>query len=66
MTKFISTRGSQKNRPNEVVFSEAILNPLASYGGLYSPAKLPKLDKNFVQEFHNKSFKKLTKYIKKE
>ncbi|RLA74916.1 MAG: threonine synthase [Epsilonproteobacteria bacterium] len=63
MTKFISTRGSQKNRPNEVVFSEAILNPLASYGGLYSPAKLPKLDKNFVQEFHNKSFKKLTKFI---
>ena len=34
---FIETRGNDGKRAKEVSFSEAILNPSSSFGGLYVP-----------------------------
>ena len=41
--KFIETRGNDGIKPNEVEFSYAILNPSASFGGLYVPKKITKV-----------------------
>lgn len=46
---FIETRGNDKIKPSEVSFSEAILSPSASFGGLYVPKELPKLEDNFCK-----------------
>ena len=40
---FIETRGNEKGQKSKVSFSEAVLNPSASFGGLYVPEKLPQL-----------------------
>ncbi|WP_066409631.1 threonine synthase [Aliarcobacter skirrowii] len=56
---FIETRGNDGVKPLEVSFSEAILNPSSSFGGLYVPKDLPKLDKNFIENHLNKSYKEL-------
>jgi len=56
---FIETRGNDGTKPVEATFSHAILNPSASFGGLYVPKELPKLDDNFVQNHVNKSYKEL-------
>ncbi|WP_321314109.1 threonine synthase [Halarcobacter sp.] len=56
---FIETRGNDNNRAQEVTFSEAILNPSASFGGLYVPKDLPKLDDNFILNHLNSSYKEL-------
>ena len=56
---FIETRGNDKNNPNEVEFSYAILNPIASYGGLYVPKELPNLGDDFIQDHINKNYKEL-------
>ncbi len=40
---FIETRGNDPKNKLEVSFSEAILNPNASFGGLYVPKELPNL-----------------------
>ena len=52
---FIETRGNEKERDKKVTFSQAILNPLASFGGLYVPEKLPNLD-NFIEENLNSNY----------
>ena len=44
---FIETRGNDGIKPIEVPFSEAILNPSTSFGGLYVPKNLPTLEDNF-------------------
>ena len=36
---FIQTRGCDVNKKESVSFSEAILSPIASFGGLYVPYK---------------------------
>jgi len=41
--QFIETRGNDGIKPNEVSFSEAILSPSASFGGLYVPKYIPLL-----------------------
>ena len=41
--KFIETRGNDGIHPQQVAFSEAILSPIASFGGLYVPSHLPDL-----------------------
>jgi threonine synthase len=64
--KFIETRGNDKNNRSEVEFSHAILNPSASFGGLYVPQSLPTLDANFFDEFKNRSYKELAMHIVKE
>ncbi len=56
---FIETRGNDENRAAEVTFSEAILNPSASFGGLYVPKELPKLEENFILDHLNATYKQL-------
>ncbi|MDY0051513.1 MAG: threonine synthase, partial [Aliarcobacter sp.] len=56
---FIETRGNDGIKPVEVPFSEAILNPSTSFGGLYVPEYLPKLKDNFLENHINSSYKEL-------
>ena len=56
---FIETRGNDGIKPKEVEFSYAILNPSASYGGLYVPKELPKLDEDFIKTHIDKNYKEL-------
>ncbi|QOY55545.1 threonine synthase [Candidatus Sulfurimonas marisnigri] len=56
---FIQTRGHDKNRPQYVTFSQAILSPIASFGGLYVPENLPELGKEFLNKHLNSSYKEL-------
>jgi threonine synthase len=56
---FIETRGNDGIKPIEVPFSEAILSPSTSFGGLYVPKELPKLEDNFLINHINSSYKEL-------
>lgn len=56
---FIETRGNDGKRAKEISFSEAILNPSSSFGGLYVPKNLPNLGDNFIENHINKSYKEL-------
>ena len=56
---FIQTRGIDTNKAQTVTFSQAILSPIASFGGLYVPEKLPKLGKEFLNKHLNSSYKEL-------
>lgn len=56
---FIETRGNDGVKPQNVAFSYAILNPSASFGGLYVPKNLPKIDEKFLQDATKKSYKEL-------
>jgi len=56
---FIETRGNDGKCAAKVTFSEAILSPSASYGGLYVPEYLPKLDDDFLKSHVNSSYKVL-------
>ena len=49
---FVETRGNESGRDEEVTFSQAILNPLASFGGLYIPKDLPNLDE-FIKQINH-------------
>ena len=57
--KFIETRGNDGIKPKSVSFSEAILSPIASFGGLYVPASFPKLSSHFFQSYLDKDYKSL-------
>ncbi len=59
--KFIQTRGADTNRAESVTFSEAILSPIASFGGLYVPEKLPDLGEEFLTKHKTSSYKTLAK-----
>ncbi|MBU1658632.1 threonine synthase [bacterium] len=56
---FIQTRGYEKTKPKTVTFSQAILSPIASFGGLYVPEKLPELGIDFLNKHTNSSYKEL-------
>ncbi len=56
---FIQTRGNDENRPQSVTFSQAILAPIASFGGLYVPKELPELGEAFLQKHLHSSYKTL-------
>lgn len=56
---FIETRGNDTKNLSEVTFSQAILNPSASFGGLYVPKELPNLGLAFVEKHLNSSYKDL-------
>ncbi|WP_304543197.1 threonine synthase [Sulfurimonas microaerophilic] len=58
---FIQTRGVDPSKPKTVTFSQAILDPIASYGGLYVPEKLPELGQAFLDKHLNSSYKVLAK-----
>ena len=58
--KFIETRGNDGVKLDSVEFSDAILSPSASFGGLYIPKSLPKIDEKFISEVLNLSYKELS------
>ena len=60
---FIETRGNDGQRPVQVSFSEAILNPISSFGGIYSPESIPELGTDFLSKHINSSYKELAKDI---
>jgi threonine synthase len=57
--QFIETRGNDGVKSSSVPFSEAILSPSASFGGLYVPKTLPKLDKDFLEGHLSSHYKTL-------
>ena len=57
--QFIETRGNDGIKPSSVAFSEAILSPSASFGGLYVPLELPKLDSVFLESHLKSHYKTL-------
>jgi len=61
--KFIETRGNDGVHPKKVTFSEAILSPIASFGGLYVPKKLPELGEAFLREHITSDYKQLAKAV---
>ncbi|MBD3798376.1 threonine synthase [Sulfuricurvum sp.] len=61
--KFIETRGNDGSHPQQVTFSEAILSPIASFGGLYVPSELPNLGEAFLSKHLNSSYKELAKDV---
>lgn len=60
---FIETRGNDDQHPEKVSFSEAILTPISSHGGLYSPESLPRLDRTFFSDHLAKDYKTLARDI---
>ena len=56
---FIETRGNDGIKQEEVSFSQAILSPSASFGGLYVPKVLPNLGLDFIESSLNKSYKEV-------
>ena len=58
---FIETRGNDGQHPEQVSFSEAILMPIASFGGLYSPDSLPELDDAFLRAHLDANYKTLAR-----
>ena len=61
--KFIETRGNDGDKSPEVTFSEAILGPMCSHGGIYSPATLPDLGTDFLQKHIDQDYKTLARNI---
>ena len=57
--KFIETRGNDGKKPSSLPFSEAILSPSASFGGLYVPESLPSLDIGFLEGHLSSHYKSL-------
>lgn len=60
---FIETRGNDGNRPVSVSFSQAILNPMASFGGIYAPGVIPRFGENFLKASLGKDYKTLARDI---
>jgi len=56
---FTETRGNDGSHAQSVTFSHAILNPIASYGGLYSPESLPQLSQDFLRTHLQSHYKNL-------
>ncbi len=57
--QFIETRGNDGSRAKNVNFSDAILNPSASFGGLYVPQSLPSVGIEFLEKHKNSHYKTL-------
>jgi len=60
---FIETRGNDGSRPEAISFSEAILGPMSSFGGIYSPESLPDLGSDFLQRHIDADYKTLARSI---
>jgi threonine synthase len=60
---FIETRGNDGNKPAAISFSQAILSPMSSFGGIYSPETLPVLDEAFFKAHVGAGYKTLAKDI---
>jgi threonine synthase len=57
--QFIQTRGNDGIRSESVDFSQAILNPSASFGGLYVPESLPDMGVDFLADHIHSDYKNL-------
>jgi threonine synthase len=57
--QFIETRGNDGVKANKVSFSEAILSPSASFGGIYVPEFLPTFDTEFLTKHLDSHYKTL-------
>lgn len=57
--QFVETRGNDGQKPASVTFSEAILSPSASFGGLYVPQSLPSLDEAYLESHLESHYKTL-------
>ena len=60
---FTETRGNDGQHPVKVSFSEAILTPISSFGGLYSPESLPELNQAFFNAHLASDYKTLARDI---
>lgn len=60
---FIETRGNDGQHPEKVSFSEAILSPISSFGGIYSPAALPDLGDGFLKSHIASDYKTLARAV---
>ncbi len=61
--QFIETRGNDGRRPSTVSFSQAILEPMASFGGLYVPEHLPALGTAFLEAHRDSDYKTLARAV---
>jgi threonine synthase len=60
---FTETRGNDGQHPEKVSFSEAILAPISSFGGIYSPEFLPNLGEIFLKEHIHSDYKTLARAV---
>jgi threonine synthase len=60
---FIETRGNDGGRPSSVTFSQAILSPMCSFGGIYVPESLPMLGEPFLQAHLDSDYKTLARAV---
>jgi threonine synthase len=56
---FIESRGNDGIKKNILSFSEVILSPSASFGGLYVPENIPNIDDEFINKHLDSSYKEL-------
>lgn len=61
--QFIETRGNDGHRPASVSFSQAMLEPMASFGGLYVPERLPSLGLPFLEAHRNSDYETLARAV---
>jgi len=61
--RFVESRGNDGIRPISVTFSEAIMSPAASFGGLFVPEFIPEFDDNFLDSLLELDYKEFTKKI---
>jgi threonine synthase len=58
---FTESRGNDGQRPQRIPFSEAILSPMSSFGGIYVPESLPDLGVDFFQQHIHASYQELAR-----
>ncbi len=61
--QFIETRGNDGQHAEKVSFSQAILSPISSFGGLYSPESLPDLGQAFINQHLDSDYKTLARAV---
>ena len=61
--KFIETRGNDGKKSASVTFSQAILSPMSSFGGVYSPESLPYFSSVFFENHIDSNYKTLAKDV---
>jgi len=61
--EFIESRGNDGQKPKKVTFSQAILSPMCSFGGIYVPEHLPHLGTDFLQQHLDSDYKTLAKAV---
>ncbi|WP_078120572.1 threonine synthase [Thiosocius teredinicola] len=60
---FIETRGNDGKRSSSVSFSQAILSPMSSFGGIYVPEYLPQLGESFLRSHLSSDYKTLARAV---